>query len=221
MYSPTGFSLYASSDIDIRSLSNGENRFSPALSLLVCSANYRFSEIVTAGIAIDASRPVYSLSSNRTIPDSLLNKDLQSGVSFNANISLWRGAGVYDVYTYRFASAGFGKQSSNSSSLYYNNVFKTGTNLRVNYLINESSFTLMYGYGINMQRNMYGVDIGIRYQQNRSEISQVQLTNTTTTFGADISAFLTNQLTLMGSFDLMRGLGSTSRSFFLELSRRF
>jgi hypothetical protein len=221
MYSPQGFSLYASSDIDLRSLSNGENRFSPALSLLVCSVNYRFSEIITGGIAIDASRPVYSLSSNRTIPDSLLNNDLQSGISFNANISLWRGAGVYDVYTYRLASAGFGNEYSNSSSLYYNNVLKTGTNLRINYLINESSFTFMHGYGINVQRNVLGIDIGIRFQQNRSEMSQVQMTNTTTTIGADISAFLTRQFTLMGSVDLMRGLGSTSRSFFLELSRRF
>jgi hypothetical protein len=221
MYSPQGFSLYASSDIDLRRLSNGENRFAPSLTLLVCSANYRLSEIITGGIAIDASRPVYSFASNRTIPDSLLNKDLQSGVSFNANVSLWRGAGVYDVYTYRLASGGFGKQTSNSSSLYYNNFFKTGTNLRVIYLINESSFTLMHGYGINVQRNVFGMDIGVRYQQNSSEISQLHMKNTTTTFGTDISAFLTSQLTLMGSFDLMSGLGSTSRSFFLELSRRF
>jgi hypothetical protein len=221
MFSPHGFSLYASSDIDLRSLSNGENRFSPVLSLLVCSANYRFSEIVTAGIAFDASRPVYSLSSNRTIPDTLLDKQLHSGISFNVNLSLWRGTGMYNVYTIRFSGAGFGNEYSNSSSLYYNNVVKTGVNIRMNYLINKSSFTLMNGYGINVQRNVFGVDVGVRYQQNRSEISQVQMTNTTTTFGTDISAFLTNQLTLMGSFDLMRGLGSTSRSFFIELSRRF
>jgi hypothetical protein len=42
--------------------------------------------LITAGIAIDASRPVYSLSSNSTIPDSLLDKELHSGVSFNVNI---------------------------------------------------------------------------------------------------------------------------------------
>jgi hypothetical protein len=176
---------------------------------------------VTAGIAFDASRPVYSLSSNRTIPDTLLDKQLHSGISFNVNLSLWRGTGMYNVYTIRFSGAGFGKEYSNSSSLYYNNVVKTGVNIRMNYLINKSSFTLMNGYGINVQRNVFGVDVGVRYQQNRSEISQVQMTNTTTTVGTDISAFLTNQLTLMGSFDLMRGLGSTSRSFFIELSRRF
>jgi hypothetical protein len=221
MYSPNGFSLYASSDVDLRSLSNGENRFSPSLSLLVCSANYRFSDIVTAGIAIDASRPVYSLSSNSTIPDSLLDKELHSGVSFNVNISLWRSAWLYDSYTIRPAGTGWSREYSNVSTFSCNNIVMSGVNFRVNYLINESSFTIMHGYGINVQRNISGVDFGIRYQLNRSAINQVQVTNTTTTLGADISAFLTSQLTLMGSFDLMRGLGSTSRSFFVELSRRF
>jgi hypothetical protein len=93
--------------------------------------------------------------------------------------------------------------------------------VRMNYLTSESDLTTMHGYGINLWRNLFGVDIGVRYQQNRSDIIQVRTTNTTTTFGADISAFLTNQLTMMASFDLMSGLGSTSRSFFLELSRRF
>jgi hypothetical protein len=221
MYSPNGFSLYASSDLDLRSLSNGENRLSPSLSLLVCSANYRFSDIVTAGIGFDASRPVYSLSSNNTIPDSLLDKELHSGVSCNVNITLWRSAWMYDSYTFRPAGTGLSSEYSNISSFYCNNIVMTGVNFRVNYLINESSFTMMHGYGINIQRNIFGVDVGIRYQLNRSEIHQVQITNTTTTLGIDISAFLTNQLTLMGSFDLMRGLGSTSRSFFVELSRRF
>ena len=221
MYSPNGFSLYATSDIDLRNLSNGINRFSPSLSLLVCSANYRFSDIVTAGIAVDASRPVYSLSSNNTIPDSLLDKELHSGISGNINITLWRSAWIYDSYTIRPAGTGYISEHSNITSFSYNNIIMTGVNFRVNYLINESSFTMMHGYGINIQRNVYDVDIGIRYQLNRSEIQQVHMTNTTTTLGLDFSAFLTNQLTMMGSFDLMRGLGSTSRSFFVELSWRF
>ena len=221
LYSPNGFSLYASGDIDLRTLSNSENQFSPALSLLVCSATYRFSEVVTAGVTIDASRPVYSLSSNKTIPDSLLDKQLHSGISFNANVSLWRGAGVYNVYTIRLGNDSPVKEYSNSSSLYYNNIVRTGANVRLNYVVNESSFNLMHGFGVTLQRNIVGVDFGLRYQQNRSVISQIQLTSTTTTVGADVSAFLTNQLTLMGSFDLMQGLGMTTRSFYLELSRRF
>ena len=221
LYSPDGFSLYASSDIGLRRLSSGENRFSPALSLLVCSANYRFSEIVTAGISVDGSRPVYSLSSNRTIPDSLLDNQLRSGVSFNTSVALWRSSGIYDSYTIRPGGTGFSAEYSNSSTLFYNNIVMSGINLRLIYLTNESSLSTTQGYGFNLHRNIFGVDLGVRYQQNRSDIPQLNTINTTKTLGADCSAFLTNQLTLMASFDLMSGLGSTSKSIFIELSRRF
>ena len=79
----------------------------------------------------------------------------------------------------------------------------------------------MQGYGINIQRNIFGTDLGVRYQQNRSNVLQLNTTNITKTFGVDCSAFLASQLTLMGSFDLLSGLGSTSKSIFIELSRRF
>jgi hypothetical protein len=220
-YSPDGFSLYATSDIGLRRLSGGENQYSPSLSLLVCSANYRFSDIVTGGIALNGSRPVYSLSSNRTIPDSLLDNQLHAGVSFNGNVSLWSGSGIYDSYTVQPAGKGFSAEYSNSCTMFSNNIAMSGLNLRLLYLMDQSSVTTMKGYGINIQRNIFGADLGVRYQQNHSDVLQLNMTNITKTFGVDCSAFLTSQLTLMGSLDLLSGLGSTSKSIFIELSRRF
>jgi hypothetical protein len=221
MFSLSGFSLYASSDIDLKVLRSGEEKYSPVLSLLVCSANYRVSDIVTGGISVDASRPVYSLTSNKTIPDSLLDKELRSGVSFNLNFSLWRGSGLYTVYTTRLEGTGFGRYFSNSSTLFYNNIVRTGINLRFNYLVNQNSYTHTHGFGINVQRNVFGMDIGFRFQQNRLDILRIQTINTTTTVGADMSVFLSNRLTLMASFDSLRGFGSSSRSLYLETSMRF
>jgi hypothetical protein len=221
MYSPNGFFIYASSDIDLRSISQGISRTDPVLSLLICSINYRFSNIVTAGIGVDASRPVYSLSSTQSIPDTLLDKKLRSGVSFNGGVYLWNGAGMYNTFTSRFSDEGFGKEYSNSSSIYFNDILKTGTMIRMNYLLNENVLTRTQGFGINLQRNILGIDCGIRYQQNHSDIRQFTLTNTTTTFGIDIGAMISRQITLIGSFDALRGLGSNSKSLFLELSWRF
>ena len=220
-YSPNGLFVYASSDMDLRTISQGISRTDPALSLLICSINYRFSNIVTAGIGVDASRPVYSLSSTHSIPDSLLDKKLRSGISFNGGVYLWNGAGFYNTFTSRFSDRGFGKEYSNSSSIYFNNVMKTGTMVRINYLLNENVLTRTQGYGINMQRNILGIDCGIRYQQNHSDIRQFSMTNTTTTFGVDIGAMISRQVTLIGSFDALQGLGSNSKSLFLELSWRF
>jgi len=79
----------------------------------------------------------------------------------------------------------------------------------------------MHGFGLSVQRNFFGVDCGVRYQQNQSDVRQLQVTSTTKTYGFDISTLITNQLSLIGSMDVMNGLGMTSTSFFLELSRRF
>ncbi len=221
MYSPNGLFVYASSDIDLRTISQGISRTDPALSQLICSINYRFSNIVTAGIGADASRPVYSLLSTHSIPDSLLDKKLRSGISFNGGVYFWNGAGIYNTFTSRFSDNGFGKEYSNFSSIYFNNIIRTGIMIRMNYLLNENVLTRTQGYGVNIQRNILGIDCGIRYQQNHSDIRRFSLTNTTTTFGVDIGAMISRQITLIGSFDALQGLGSNSKSLFLELSWRF
>ena len=221
MYSSDGLFVYASGDIDLRSISHGISRTDPALSLLICSMNYRFSNSITAGIGVDASRPVYSLSSTQSIPDTLLDKKLRSGISFSGGVYFWNGAGINNTFTPRFSDEGFGKEYSNSSSVYLNNFLKTGVMIRMNYLMNENVLTRTQGYGINLQRNILSIDCGIRYQQNRSDIRQFTLTNTTTTFGVDIGAMISRQITVIGSFDALHGLGSNSKSLFTELSWRF
>jgi len=221
IYSPNGLFVYASGDIDLRTFSQETSRTDPALSLLICSINYRFSDIGSAGIGVDASRPTYSLSSTQSIPDTMLDKKLRSGISFNGGVYFWNGAGFYNTLTSHFSDVGFGKEYSNSSSIYFNNILKTGTMIRLNYLLNESILTRTNGYGINMQRNILGIDCGIRYQQNHSDIRQFALTNTTTTFGVNIGAMISRQIILTGSFDALQGLGSNSKSLFFELSWRF
>lgn len=221
MYSPKGLFVYASSDVDLRSISQGISRIDPALSLLLCSINYRFSNTVTAGLGVDASRPVYSLSSTQSIPDTLLDKKLRSGISFNAGIYFLIGAGFNNTFTPRFSDDGFGKEYSNSSSIYFNNVLKTGVMMRMNYFLNENVLTRTQGYGISLQRNIFGIDCGIRCQQNHSDIRQLTMTNTTTTFGIDLGAMISRQITLIGNFDVLNGLSSNSKALFLELSWRF
>jgi hypothetical protein len=221
MYSPNGLLLYASGDIDLRTVLQEKSKIDPALSLLVCSINYRFSDIFSAGIGVDASRPMYLLSSTQSIPDTLLDRKLRSGISFSGGIYFWNGAGVYNTFTSRFSDEGFGKDYSNSSSIYFSNIMKTGTMIRLNYFLNENVLTFTQGYGINMQRNILGIDCGIRYQRNHSDIRQFTQTNTTTTFGIDIGAMISPQITLVGSFDALQGLGSNSKSLFFELSWRF
>ena len=97
MYCPAGFSIYTNAETELHTASQGNYNGDLALSLLLCSINYRISDVLTVGIGTDATRPVYTRSSTLLIPDSLLDKNLRTGVSFNFNLSLWRGAGLYNT----------------------------------------------------------------------------------------------------------------------------
>jgi hypothetical protein len=221
MYSPTGFSFYASTETELHTASQGRLNGDPALSLLYGSANYCFSEVVTVGVGTDASRTMYSLDLTKIIPDSLLDRQLRSGVSFNINLSPWRGAGFYDMYTARSANEGFGKEFSNSSSFFISNIQNSGVMVRLNYLLNESEFTRTQGYGMSVQRTFVGIDCGLRFQRYRAVLHQLDIANSSTTIGFDLSALLTSRLILFGSLDRLQTPGTASTSLYLELSERF
>jgi hypothetical protein len=221
MYSPNGLSFYGSTEVELHTSSQGNYNGDPALSLLFCSMNYRFSDFIIAGFGTDASRPVYTRAMTQSIPDSLLDRQLRTGISFNVNVSPWRGAGFYDSYNARSSNGGFGKEYSNSSSFYAANIEGTGMMMRLNYNLNESGLTHTQGYGIALQRNIMSVDCGARVQQYRSVIDQFDMVSISTTIGVNFMAMLSAQLTLFGSLDRLQESGSASTSVFLELSMRF
>jgi hypothetical protein len=221
MYSPGGLSLYANTEVEMHTSSQGNYSGPPALSLFYCSLNYMFSDFITAGIGIDASRPVFTRALTRLIPDSLLDNQLQSGISLNLNVSLWRGAGFFDTYTARSSNEEFGRDYSNSSGFFAADIEGTGVMMRLNYFLNKSELTRTQGYGAAVQRTIIGIDCGIRFQKYRSIYDQIDMANESTTIGFDLMAMLAPQLTLFGSFDRLQGPGSSSTSIFLELSERF
>jgi hypothetical protein len=221
LYSPGGVSIYANSEIQLHKASQGNYNGAPVLSLFLCSINYRFSDIITAGVGTDASRPIYTRASTQLIPDSLLDSQLRTGISFNVNLSPWKGIGFYNTYTARSSNEGFGKEYSNSSNIYVVNIGGTGVMVRGNYLLNESGLTNTQGYGMAVQRNLVGVDCSVRFQQYRSDLQQFDIINSSTTIAIDLTAILSSRLTLFGSLEKLQGSGNTSTSLFLELSMRF
>ena len=221
MYSPNGLSIYVNTEVELHTSSQGNYDGPPALSLFYFSLNYMFSDFITAGIGTDASRPAYTRALTQIIPDSLLDRQLQTGISFNLTLSPWRGAGFYNTSTARSSSEGFGKEFSNSSGFYTADIEGTGVMMRLNYFLNNTESARAQGYGAAMQRSIIGIDCSIRIQKYRSVIDQINTALESTTFGVDLMTMLAPQLTLFGSFDRLQGPGSASTSIFLELSERF
>ncbi len=220
-YSSDGFSVYGYSDLDVRRKNEDRFEISPALSSGILMCNYRLFDFLSVGMGADASRPVYQFSSVQYLSDSLVDRTLRSGATVSINIMLPNGLSLYNTYTPRSSDGAFGGDYANSSSFSWYNLLSTGTMVRATYNLTSNSFATAQGYGVNLQRTLFGVDCTIRYQQSRYKVSQIGQTNTSKTFGVDIMTLLTRRLSWLASFDLVRGYGSAMNSLFTELSWRF
>jgi hypothetical protein len=220
-YTSGGFSVYGYSDIDVRTKQGGQFNVSPSLSMASFNANYRFTDFLSVGIGADASRAVFPFSTVRFVADSLLDRTLRSGATFTISVSLMDGVGVFNTYSPRVTDGGFGNDYLNSSAFFLSNAFSTGATVRATYTMNENEFTSSRGYGLNLERNVLGVDLTLRYQQNQYRVLQINQDNKGETFGADIMALFSKHLSFVTSLDSMRGFGSNSYSIFSELSWRF
>ncbi len=220
-FSMDGFSVYGYSDIDLRRKSADRFLLAPSLSTAMFTVNYQLFRFLSVGIGADASRAVYPYSMVRDTPDSLLDRSLRSGATVMLNVSLMPGIGISNTYTPRASNNGFGSEYSNYSSFYVSNVLSSGAQVRATYNLNENSFTTSHGYGVNIQRDFFGFDCTVRYQQSQYKIVQISQANTAQTFGADVMKLITRQLSLITSFDSIRGYGSKYFTVFSELSWRF
>jgi hypothetical protein len=220
-YSSDGLSVYGYSDIDLRTKNDNRFEVSPTVSSALFMVNYRLSDFLTLGIGADASRPVYPFVSVQSLPDSMLDHTLRSGATLSFNLSLANGLGMYNTYTPRSFDAGFGKDYTNYSSLYWSNAFSSGVMIRATHTLTSNSFTTARGYAVNIQRNILGLDLSVRYQQSTYDIVQLGESNLSQTYGADIMALLTSRVSWVMSFDAIRGYGSTMNAVFTELSWRF
>jgi hypothetical protein len=220
-YSVGGLSVYGYGDIDLHKRSGIQVPYSPTVSTAMFSINYRLADFITIGVGADASRPIYLLSTTQLIADSLLDHTLRTGASLSVNLYLLNGVGLYNSYTPRSYGEGFGKDYSNYSSVNWNNVLATGAMLRGTYTMSSNGLTTSQGYGVNIQRNILGADLTVRYQRSNYRILQFSQENLSETYGADLMVLLSAKLSWISSFDAVQGYGSGMNSLFTELSWRF
>ncbi len=93
--------------------------------------------------------------------------------------------------------------------------------MRASLNLTSNSFTNSQGYGLTLQRNIFGADCSVRYQRSRYRILQMDENNQSETLGGDIVALLSARLSLLVSLDRIRGYGSDMNNLFTELSWRF
>jgi hypothetical protein len=215
-------SVYASGEFDLRSKSGEDFRFDPRLSTMYVSAHYRVSSMLSVGAGGNASRPVYSYSAVRFVPDSLLEHRLRGGASGSFTLRLPAGISVYNVYSPRSGGGSFGSDFSDYATVSVTNVAATGINLRSNLNISRNQYARSLGYGVNIQRTLIAmVDFTLRYQRYTYTVRRTGQQSHSTSLGADIIVPINSWLAWFMTYDRLEGYGTRSNSFFTELSVRF
>jgi hypothetical protein len=214
--------VYASTEVDLRKKSGDQLILSPSLTSLFVNVNYRIAQALTVGVGGDASRSVFVFSSIRSIPDSLLERSLRSGMNVSFSLFLPGGFSVSNTYAPRTSKSAFGRDYSNNSSIGIANILSTGIGIRSNINVNANDYTDSFGYGFNLQRHFADLlDLTLRYQEYKYTVKQISQRDRSRTFGADLLLTLSRRLGVLASYDRLLGYGADSHSLFTELTVRF
>lgn len=215
-------SVYALGDFDLRKKKGDALVFSPGPSLVTVSVHYRIIDELSLGAGYDASRPLYSYTFLRSIPDSLVDTRIRTGARVSFSLHLPMGISLSNTYTPRSSEEPFARDFSDNAALSFINVGETGVHLRTTVNVNSSRYTRSLGYGFNAQRNWWNLfDLTVRYQQYSYTIRSIQTKASSTSFGTDVLIPITRNLAFAGSYDRLQGSGISSNAFFAELTVRF
>jgi hypothetical protein len=217
-----GFQIYGYAEVDLRKLVHGRFKISPQLTSSFVNITYRVTQMVTLGVGADASRPLYTFSVARLIPDSLRESTLRSGLSTTISLYLPGGIMLSNTYSPRTSTSRFARMYTNYTSFGMTNVLSSGVSVRTNFNLNASEYSTSNGYGASIQRNIAEImDINVRYQQNSYTLRSYGDKHVSRTSGADLFVNVTRALAFMISYDRLQGYGIASNSIFGELSVRF
>ena len=222
LYTAGGFQIYGYSEFDLRTVSNGEFKLSPALTSLFVNASYRVTQMLSLGIGADASRPLYTFSSARFIPDSLREDRLRSGINTTVSLYLPGGISLSNTYAPRTSESSFASVYTNYTTVGIADLFSSGVSVRSSFNLNANEYSTSNGYGIGLQRSIIDIaDLNLRYQQNTYTLKNYDDKHLSRTMGADLIVNLARSLSVMMSYDRLNGYGITSNSIFADLSVRF
>ena len=214
--------IYTQSEVDLRTKKNEELITKPKLTNLLASIDYHAAALVTFGVGVSSSRPTYSFSAVRLVPDSLLDTRLQSSPTVSVNFYFPAGISLSSRYTPRTSEQEFGREYLNYTSLGISNILNQGITVRGTYNINTTSYTRTNGYSFSAQKTFaLAGDFNLRYQFYRYRFLSLGNTQTSKSFAADMITSLSRSLTFWGTIERTIGFDADATTVAVELSWSF
>jgi hypothetical protein len=218
----SSFYLSANADFNLREKSGSDFIFSPEIGQVYVNANYRIIQALGIGVGANATRPFYSYSILRNIPDELIDTELRGGASFSVQLYLPAGISLTNTYTPRTSSTGFADNYTEYASLTAANIGYSGVTVRTNFSMGETEYTTNHGYGASLFRNWWNLfDTTLRYQQSRYTLKRFESSGQTTTMAADLMIPFGRRFAIIGTLEHLESSGLTTNTIFAEFTVRF
>lgn len=222
IYSMRGWSLYANGELDLRKKSGESFLLSPSLTSAIVSVNVPVTDVLSLSAGGDVSRPFADFSMVQFIADSLLDRTLRSGINVGFNLTVMRGLNIMETYMPRSAPGRFGGEYTNTSSMLFNNILSSGVMFRTNYTLSSNQYTSSNALSVNVERNVIdALQVTLYYQRARYTLKSIGENNISASFGGDLLWLLSQQLSLVVTYNRLDGFGRVSKTIFTEFSYRF
>ncbi len=214
--------LTAQTEVDLRTPVNGALSKHAKMTSLYATLNLRPLRELSFGLGVSSWRPTYFAPTIFTVPSLYVDTRLRTSPMFSVTMNLPRGMSLMNNYAPRTSELGFGKEYSNNTSMYLMDALGTGINCRGTYFVNASQYSTVNGYSASLQRSfaMY-LDVTVRYQNNRTELTSFNQFMRTHALASDILVNFARRMSFWISAERNFGDQLSFTSLFTELSYRF
>jgi len=215
-------SLSAQTEIDLKSKSGTSLKFSPHVTTLYSNITYRLNTVVNLGLGYSAWTPTYSYSTIQNLPDSMIDRTTRVSLSTTVSAYLPYGIALFNTYSPRSSNESFGKEYSNIASVSYGNLFNQSISTRLSWNLNSTLYSKNQGFGISLERMLANVvDVTTRYTYYNYNVQLSDLNIRSHTIGIDVMTFLSDKITVWGSYENLSGSNIQGYNIVTELSWRF
>jgi hypothetical protein len=214
--------FYQSTEVDLHTLVDGQQRSSPRLTNTFLTVSYTPIRWLNINAGYDASRSIFLLESMRTFPDSLFDRELRQGIRtavmarLPANVSVGASAHV------RLPTASLPSARNLGLSVRAGDILESGINAGVQYTDMNSSTNTGHELGADIDRWFGSVlTLGLHFDRYTSTLPSADNLTVTSTLGLLMSVRLSRAWYAVFSADQVDDGTRIVYRLFGELSLHF
>jgi len=215
-------SFYQSSEIDLHKISDGVRSHAFRVSSTFATLTYTPLNWLSTNIGYDATRNIYLFQSMKSLPDSLLDQNLQQGYRGMVSVQVLRGFSLMVQGNYRAKEGGLPSAKTIGEGLRLSDIMETGVTAGGRYASIEGIYTKGNDFQADVNRWFSNAfSLGFRFDRYAYSVLTTSERLVTTTASVDINSSFAGSLYSLLSFDKVWDTVRNSVRIYYEFGMHF